>query len=260
MVRSIFLDIDGTLVSINTHRIPQSAVDALTKAKARGVGIFISTGRPLPILNNLGQISHLIDGYITTNGAMCFVGERVVYSCPIDEADVAALLGDMAERDYACLAVGERTVVLLNPKEVFFEVFVRQLNVTTVDTTLTINDLRGQRLLQFSPFIDADHERSLLSRMPHCVSGRWHPAFTDITAAQADKGIGLLKMAEHLGLDISETMAFGDGGNDISILRRAGTGVAMGNAADNVKSEADYVTTSVDDDGIANALRHFGVI
>lgn len=55
-------------------------------------------------------------------------------------------------------------------------------------------------------------------------------------------------------------MAFGDGGNDISIIRRAGTGVAMGNAGDNVKAAADYVTTSVDDDGVMNALVHFGVI
>ena len=67
-------------------------------------------------------------------------------------------------------------------------------------------------------------------------------------------------MARHFGLDISETMAFGDGGNDISIIRRAGTGVAMGNAGDNVKAAADYVTTSVDDDGVMNALVHFGVI
>ena len=55
-------------------------------------------------------------------------------------------------------------------------------------------------------------------------------------------------------------MAFGDGGNDIEMLRYAGTGVAMGNADDAVKAAADYVTTSVDDDGIMNALKHFGLI
>ncbi|MDR3093560.1 MAG: HAD hydrolase family protein, partial [Bacteroidales bacterium] len=54
--------------------------------------------------------------------------------------------------------------------------------------------------------------------------------------------------------------AFGDGGNDISMLRHVAIGVAMGNATDDVKAQADYVTNSVDDDGIGNALRHFGVI
>ena len=55
-------------------------------------------------------------------------------------------------------------------------------------------------------------------------------------------------------------MAFGDGGNDISMLRHAGIGVAMGNANDNVKAVADYVTTSVDEDGIAHALEQFKII
>lgn len=67
-------------------------------------------------------------------------------------------------------------------------------------------------------------------------------------------------MAEYLGLDISETMAFGDGGNDISIIREAGIGVAMGNANEEVKAMADYVTSSVDEDGVKNALVHFGII
>ena len=67
-------------------------------------------------------------------------------------------------------------------------------------------------------------------------------------------------MAAHLGLNTSETMAFGDGGNDIPMLRHAGVGVAMGNAASEVQNAADYVTTSVDEDGILNALKHFGIL
>ncbi|MCQ2251393.1 MAG: HAD-IIB family hydrolase, partial [Bacteroidales bacterium] len=84
--------------------------------------------------------------------------------------------------------------------------------------------------------------------------------FTDITDQSADKGTGLEKMAEYLGLKIEETMSFGDGGNDIPIIKRAGIGVVMGNATDEVKQFADYVTTSVDEDGVFNALRHFNVI
>ena len=99
-----------------------------------------------------------------------------------------------------------------------------------------------------------------MPRLNNCTSGRWHPAFTDITSADADKGKGLQAMAEYLGLDISETMAFGDGGNDISIIREAGVGVAMGNAGDNLKAVADYITTSVDEDGVKNALEKYGVI
>ena len=72
-IKALFFDIDGTLVSFQTHRIPQSTVEALEKAKQNGVYIYISTGRPIILITNLGQIEHLIDGYITTNGARCFV-------------------------------------------------------------------------------------------------------------------------------------------------------------------------------------------
>ena len=260
MIRSVFLDIDGTLVSFATHQIPQSAVDALAKAKANGVGIFISTGRPLPIINNLGAISHLIDGYITTNGAMGIVGGKAIFSTPIPQDDVDALMADCKANDYACIVAGERNVVLMNPKEIFNEVFVGQLNVTNIDTKLPVAALNGQCILQFSPFISEEHEQKLMSRMPHCVSGRWHTAFTDITSKKADKGNGLEKMAAFLGLDLSETMALGDGGNDIPIIKRAGIGVAMGNAGREAKEVADFITTSVDDNGIRNALLHFGII
>ena len=65
---------------------------------------------------------------------------------------------------------------------------------------------------------------------------------------------------ERYGLRPGETMAFGDGENDIDMIRFAGIGVAMGNAIKNLKSAADYITTDIDDDGIANALQHFGLI
>jgi hypothetical protein len=99
-----------------------------------------------------------------------------------------------------------------------------------------------------------------MARMPQCISGRWHPDFTDITANGADKGKGILAMARHEGLDASQTIAFGDGGNDTSMIRQAGIGIAMGNAIDPLKQQADYITTAVDEDGIRHALHHFGII
>jgi hydroxymethylpyrimidine pyrophosphatase-like HAD family hydrolase len=67
-------------------------------------------------------------------------------------------------------------------------------------------------------------------------------------------------MAKHFGLNPDHTMAFGDGGNDSTMVRRAGIGVAMGNAIDELKVEADYITASVDDEGVRKALQHFDLI
>ena len=67
-------------------------------------------------------------------------------------------------------------------------------------------------------------------------------------------------MADYLGLNIEETMSFVDGGNDISIIKEAGVGVAMGNAGEDLKQVADFITTHVDEDGVRNALLEYGVI
>ena len=261
MYSALFFDIDGTLVSFKTHQIPQSTVDSIRQAKERGVGIYISTGRPLQLITNLKAIESYIDGYITTNGALCFVGEHIVNRAPIDKQSVAAIIDDCHRNDYCCIVVGESGVSLFNPKPIFDEVFVEGLNVTNIDKSVSAEEmLENENIFQLSPFFSASHEQEIMAKVTGCVSGRWHPAFTDITASVADKGKGLLAMAEYLKLDIAETMVFGDGGNDVAILRTAGMGVAMGNAGEEAKAAADYITTSVDDDGIMNALKHFDVI
>ena len=85
MTKALFFDIDGTLVSFETHRIPSSTIEALEAARAKGLKIFIATGRPKAIINNLSELQdrNLIDGYITMNGAYCFVGEQVIYKSAI---------------------------------------------------------------------------------------------------------------------------------------------------------------------------------
>ena len=257
---ALFFDIDGTLVSFKTHQIPPSTVLALTRAKANGHRVFIATGRPPLIITNLGAIEHLIDGYVIINGALCFVGEKIV-RCEEIAPDAAQLVvRDAQEKNYGIIVVGETDVAVLDPKGEVDRIFRQQLAVENLNKAKPIDVVLRQRILQLTPFFNEDYEQELMKRIPDCISGRWHPAFTDITAKDADKGKGILAMAEHFGLDPQYTMAFGDGGNDISMIRSAGIGVAMGNALDSLKQEADYTTTSVDEDGILNALCHFRLI
>ena len=108
-------------------------------------------------------------------------------------------------------------------------------------------------------FVGPEQERTLMDSLPHCDSTRWNPYFIDVVPAGGSKRLGIDAMIRAHGIDLAETMAFGDGQNDIEMLRHAGIGVAMGNAADEVKRAADYVTTGVDRAGIAKALRHFGL-
>uniref|UniRef100_A0AB33J737 Cof-type HAD-IIB family hydrolase n=1 Tax=Prevotella sp. GTC17259 TaxID=3236795 RepID=A0AB33J737_9BACT len=257
---AIFSDIDGTLVSFTTHEIPRSAVEAIAAARENGHRFYISTGRPVPIITNLGAISHLIDGYITTNGAHCFVGDKLVNLDAIAEDDVRTQLADADRHDYAVIMVSQRALVVYNNKPAVKRIFCDDLKVDTLDFNLTMDDIKGEPILQMTPFVSVEQEAGLIPKLKSCEAGRWHPEFIDITAGHIDKGYGLERMAESEGFDIAHTVALGDGGNDIPILRRAGIGVAMGNAADYVKAEAQYVTAHVDDDGFAKALIHLGLV
>jgi len=257
---ALFFDIDGTLVSFKTHEIPPSTILALTQAKANGHRVYIATGRPPIIITNLGAIEHLIDGYITTNGAFCYVGNETVACQPIPKSDVLTIIDDAKEKGYSLIVVGQRDVAVLDPTGDVRRIFQQMLAVKNLDKASPLEKVLEQDIMQMTPFFPADYEQQLMTRLPQCISGRWHPEFTDITANGADKGKGIIAIARHDGLDVSHTIAFGDGGNDTSMIRQAGIGIAMGNAIDELKQQADYVTTTVDEDGILNALRHFGLI
>ena len=99
--------------------------------------------------------------------------------------------------------------------------------------------------------------REVLAKEPDILVSSSLPNNLEINAAGADKGSALLRLAEHLGIRKEETMAFGDGENDISMIRLAGFGVAMENGEESVKAMADYVTVTNNEAGVAAAIRKF---
>jgi len=260
MIKALFFDIDGTLVSFETHSIPQSTIAALETAKKNGTDIYISTGRPYSLINNIDEIKHLVDGYICTNGAYCFTGDIVISCSPIPKDDVMTVLREASDRNFATMVVGEKNIAMYNPNDMAKHIFAGILNIADYGADTPIDTVLEQNILQMTPIITEAEERSIMPLL-HCVeSSRWYPAFADFTAKKVSKAKGLAEIATFKGYAIAETMAFGDGGNDMSIIRHAGIGVAMGNSGDSLKAAADYVTDTVDNDGIAKALKYFGII
>lgn len=262
MIKALFFDIDGTLVSFHTHRIPASTLQALEEAKARGVQLFIATGRPQVIINNLHELQQrgLIDGYITMNGAYCFVQNEVIYKSPIPKSNIEALLDFCEAKGKACIMVSEKDICVYNEDDEVRFIFYDTLKVDKIREVTKEEALALPAVFQITPFINEAEERIIKPHLAHCEIGRWYPTFADITASGNTKQRGIDEIIRHFGLKIDEVMAFGDGGNDIPMLRHAGIGVAMGNATDEVKAAANYTTDTVDNDGILKALTHFGII
>ena len=111
-------------------------------------------------------------------------------------------------------------------------------------------------------FIIGEEEKveSIKNEFPELTFTWSYPQGYDIYSTGNDKTTTIESVLNHLGISWEETMAFGDGENDMPMLVKSGVGVAVANAKDNVKEAADYIAPSVDEDGVAEALRHFGII
>lgn len=255
MNKALFFDIDGTLVSFATHLIPQDAVDAIAKARAAGHKIVISTGRPKIIINNLAQLQRrgLIDAYITMNGAYVFCGDTVLSKQPIPRADATAVASMCRDEDVPCIFVGENDILMAGPSAEAVDIFEKQLLAPPIPVSDYARPLEHE-LYQITPFLTESQEVLARKLMPGCQFARWHPAFADVTAKEATKAHGLEVICEYFGIPLRDAIAFGDGGNDVPMLKAAGIGVAMGNAAESVKKQADVVTDHVDNGGIAKAI------
>ena len=96
--------------------------------------------------------------------------------------------------------------------------------------------------------------------LPHCRKINWFNEAFDILNKDGDKTNGMIALLEHYHISKDEVMAFGDGNNDVEMIKFAKIGVAMGNATEACKQASDYVTSDMDDDGIYKALKHFNII
>lgn len=257
MIQAVFFDIDGTLVSFLTHRVPESTVKAIAALRARGIRVFVASGRHILSINNLGDLQ--FDGYITLNGGYCIVGGQVVYKHGILREDIASVVRYMKQTDeFPCIFVHEHALYMNYKNEQTREIF-RMLNFPE-PPCVSLHEATEGEIFQLVAFFTRDRERGIMATMPHCEATRWNPLFSDVIPRGSSKQVGVDKIIEYFGIPLEETMAFGDGGNDIPMLRHAGIGVAMGNAENEVKRAADYVTAAVDEDGIEKALLYFGVI
>ncbi len=262
MVKAIFFDIDGTLVPEGHTAPPQDVIDAVAELRRKGIKIFIASGRHPEWIINLGNLE--VDGYVTCNGSMCLdVGaDKPFYVYPVKESDIERLIDFSHNSTMPIVVVPAHGGIILSR----FDEDVRKASEILRLPEIPVTDLStvtGKDIVQIMAFgSEEERENADLfeSVLPDCEPTSWNPNFYDIVPKGSGKHVGIDRMIEHYGISLDETMAFGDGDNDISMLRHAGIGVAMGNAKEAVKKVADYVTTDILDHGILNALRHFHLI
>ncbi|RLZ10728.1 Cof-type HAD-IIB family hydrolase [Faecalibacter macacae] len=258
-INSFFFDFDGTLQGFETHSISASTKEALHLLKAKNNKIFLATGRNLTdIPETLSELN--FDGFINNNGGMCSDENRIPFHIDyISKVDVKALLQYDEVHPFAFSFMTEKGFSI-NRVNDFVEKSFEYFGMN-VPKLMDAKEIELDKIMQMNFFVDEEQEERLMKEvMINSESSRWMPYFADVNPKGINKMKGIERMAKHYNLDLSKTMAFGDGGNDIPMINGCAIGVAMGNSKENVQNAADYVTTSADEDGIWNALKYYDII
>ena len=261
MIKAMFFDVDGTLVSFRQKFLSDQLLADLSALRERGVKLFICSGRAMQDLEGTGMLRGAqFDGYVTLNGQFCCDRDGVPFrDRPIDLEDARGacrVLMDNPAIPALMEGNGESYITQVNDRvREIYEFLHTDLYPVRGPEWL----LEG-KVYQFVPFVPAGEEGMFLEAMPGCRHTRWHPKGIDIVPRDGGKGAGVRATMERYGLVRDEVMAFGDGENDMSMMAEAGISVAMGNGEEQVKAMADYVTGAVEEDGVSRALRHFGLL
>lgn len=265
-IELVAIDMDGTLLD-PAHKLTARVKQAIARARALGVHIVLTSGRPVPglapFLHELG-IEGDDDYCIACNGGLVQrIGPReTVVEYPLSFDDFVYCEQVAREIGVHFQALDAQRMYTPN----------QDISIYTVaDSHLSRMPLSYRRVADMDPrmsFIklmmidEPDVLDAAIARLPAALTERFAvlksaPFFLEVFDHRAGKGPSLQKLAEHLGIDSANVMAIGDQENDLTMLQYAGTSVAMGNAIDAVKVVARFETTTNADEGVAKAIERF---
>ena len=257
-----FFDIDGTLLPFGCD-VPESAVKAIRHLRSLGNRAFLATGRSTAeVVESVRSIG--FDGGIYGAGATVYIGDEKVYHRAFSEEEKERVLSFCRERGYRVLVqTDDGTYITPETMEywrsLFFKHIGRMVALDGIIVTPQLPaDVEMNKLLYIAGEGTNAEVRAALS-----------PDFTVVDntvglPADLMGEIVLPSLSKATGIDIIErfsavkghTVAIGDGANDMEMVAHAELGIAMGNATDDLKSIAGYITSDVAKDGLSQAIEH----
>lgn len=267
MRKALFFDVDGTLMNAE-HRIPDSALDALRRSRAAGNYIFVNSGRTSGLLKRL-MAELPADGFLCGCGTeLFFRGERI-YSYTVSEEEKRRLKTLQARFGIACLLEGRDGTHFQVPESVYRqnpglrERAERELGFVEAEGGLAAGDYDDAYPISKFCFFGA--ESSDIPGVYACLAGKFDIIdrggfFYEAVPCGHGKGAAVDRMLRHLGIEREDAFAFGDSMNDLDMFLHAGHTIAMREHSAGLAPYTEYVTDSVDADGIRKAMRHFHLV
>ena len=265
--RAIALDLDGTLTNHEKVVTPKTR-EALLKAASEGAVIILASGRPTYGIEPVAECLELNKqgGYILSyNGGNIVnaqTGEKLFSQFLPDEV-IPELYAYAEENGHALLGYAGNEIITEMPDDQYVkeESRINKMNIRKVENLFEALEPHPTKLLMTGdPTLMLKAEEELVEKLGDRMDiFRSAPFFLELVPKGIDKAKSLSRLLTKINLTPADMIAFGDGYNDLSMLKLAGMGVAMENAAPEVRAEADYVTLSNEEDGVAAALEHFNM-
>lgn len=256
MSKIVFFDIDGTLLD-HDKNLPASSKKAIELLKENGTFVAIATGRAPFMFESLRKELD-IDSFVSFNGQYVVFENEPIYKNPLNSLKLEQLYLSALEREHPLVFMNHSTMKSSVKHHNYIQESFGSLKFSHPNQDDQF--YKDRDLYQSLLFCQEGEEKYYANTYPEFTFIRWHPFSVDILPSGGSKAEGIKKMINRLGFKQKDVYAFGDGLNDIEMLKAAGTGVAMGNAAPELKEHADLVIRDVDDEGIWYGLKQLNLI
>lgn len=258
MYEIVFFDVDGTILSEVDRRVPESTKLAITRLHEKGIKVVVATGRPHNLCEELIALG--IDTLISANGALIKAKNNVIYKTVLSAKTVHGL-SSFAELNGHCLSYFTDSISMngigVEEKRVR-SALLETLGLSRYPKKL---DALSEEIYCMCLYADENEAQKFIDNFPQLRFVRFHNYVINVLEKQlVSKSEAIKKVLDYYNIDASNSIAFGDGGNDLDMLELVGLGIAMGNGEERLKQKADFVTKKASDDGIYYALTKFGVI
>lgn len=257
----IFFDIDGTLIGDWSHLMPESTVRAVTAARRNGHICAVNTGRTRKLVEpDMDKLTGF-DAFLMGCGTMITLYDKVLVHRTFSLSESEEIIEALHRHGIDAVLEGSENNYHDSPDKIRTKTFRNFVRRFAGEGYGSFWDAVGN-FDKFYAYVDEiarmrAFEKEFQDRLDFVDRKQ---GFFEIMPKGCSKASAMEFLAGALGIPMEETAALGDSSNDIPMLRCAHKGIAMGNATDDVKMEADYVTTSLEEDGVWNALKWLGAI
>ena len=221
MIKAIFLDIDGTLISGKRPSIKKEVIEGLKQVRKKGIQLFIASGRHM-----------------------------------LEQEDLKEIVKIVKENNYPCLFIESNQMYITHVNQ---RVIDAQASISTMIPPIS-NQINIDNIYQVDPYVDEKGIKEIIKNTKHVKVTKWHDYAYDIVPKTGGKAAAIQAVSKHFGYQKEELMAFGDGHNDIEMLDVVGYPIVMENGSDEVKQHACYICDDVEKEGILKGLKHFNLI